>query len=198
MKSDGYAALDYMKTAIGFLDATEDRLQLARAHLLCAQMMNLDARPNEAKRHLAEAEELLRQGADATDLGVLRAEQAKVAAMEHRARPTMTLAQQAAALLGDDERHVGLREQVLGIAHAITGDMGKASLHFKQAVDHLEAKRQWREAADAARSWARYARAAGRTREASDAMDRAAVLGVRQMGAERRRAQAREGEHSRA
>lgn len=187
MKSEGYAALDYIKTAIGFLDATEDRLQLARAHLLCAQMMNLDARPGAA-HHLAEAEELLRQGADATDLGVLRAEQAKVAATEGRADDTLSLATEADELLGDDVRHSGLKAHVLGIAWAVMGDIDRASPHFRSAVDELEQLRQWREAAEVARSWARYLRAAGR--EAQEALDRAAVLGVRQMGAERRRARA--------
>jgi transcriptional regulator with XRE-family HTH domain len=201
MKSEGYAALDYIKTAIGLLDASEDRLQLARAHLACAQLTNLDARPAEAARHLAEAEELLRQGADATDLGVMRAEQAKVAAMEGRADDTMSLAREADELLSDDVRYSGLAAHVLGIAFAVMGDIDQASPHFQRALDDLEERRQWREAADVARSFARHLRAVGRAAEASDVMDRAAVLGARQMGSERRRAQAREqheGRRSRA
>jgi tetratricopeptide (TPR) repeat protein len=198
MKSEGYAALDYIKTAIGFLDATEDRLQLARAHLACAQLTNLDARPREAAHHLAEAEELLRQGADATDLGVLRAEQAKVAAIAGRADDTMSLATEADELLGGDVRYGGLAAHVLGIAFAVMGDIEQASPHFRRALNVLEERRQWREAADVARSFARYLRAVGRPAEASDAMDRAAVLGARQMGSERRRAQTREHEGRRS
>jgi tetratricopeptide (TPR) repeat protein len=198
MNAEGYAALDYIKTAIGFLDATEDRLQLARAHLACAQLTNLDARPREAARHLAEAEELLRQGADAVDLGVLRAEQAKVAAIENRADDTMDLATEAAELLDGDVRYGGLKEHVLGIAHALMGDIDQASPHFRRALDDLEERRQWREATDVARSFARYLKDVGRSAEASDLWDRAAVLGARQKGSERRRSQAREGERSRA
>ena len=201
MKSEGSAALDYIKTAIGFLDATEDRLQLARAHLLCAQMLNLDGRPQEAASHLAEAEELLlRQGTDAGDLGVLRAEQAKVAAAEDRYDDTMTLATEAHELLYGDVRHNGLADHVLGVAFAVLGDMDEASPYFKRAIDHLEGQRQWREAADVARSFARHLRAAGRSAEASDVTDRATALGARQMVSEHKRAQARdhEGERSRA
>lgn|GEM_PF-263354 len=199
MKSEGYAALDYIKTAIGFLDATEDRLQLARAHLLCAQMLNLDGRPEDATRHLAEAEELLlRQGADAGDLGVLRAEQAKVAAAEGRADDTMRLATEAHELLYGDVRHNGLADHVLGIGFAVIGDIDEASPYFTRAMDHLEQWRQWREAADVARSFARYLRAVGRSVEASDVTDRATALGARQMVSEHRRAQARKGERSRA
>src|SRR5919109_700798 len=152
MKSEGSAALDYIKTAIGFLDATEDRLQLARAHLLCAQMLNLDGRPQEAASHLAEAEELLlRQGTDAGDLGVLRAEQAKVAAAEDRYDDTMTLATEAHELLYGDVRHNGLADHVLGVAFAVLGDMDEASPYFKRAIDHLEGQRQWREGAEGGR-----------------------------------------------
>jgi tetratricopeptide (TPR) repeat protein len=190
MRSEGYAALDYIKTAIGFLDATEDRLQLARAHLACAQLTNLDARPDEAAHHLAEAEELLRQGADATDLGVLRAEQAKVAAIEGRTEDTMSLAIEADKLLGDDVRYSGLKAHVLGIAFALAGDLDQAGPHFQKAVDELERRRQWREATEVARSWARLLRAAGRASEALDVMDRAAILGARQLGAEARQARA--------
>jgi transcriptional regulator with XRE-family HTH domain len=190
MRSEGYAALDYIKTAIGFLDATEDRLQLARAHLACAQLTNLDARPREATRHLTEAEELFRQGADATDLGVLRAEQAKVAAMEGRADDTFRLAAEADELLGDDVRYSALKAHVRGIAYALMGDIDQAGLYFQTAVYELERRRQWREATDVARSWARLLRAAGRAAEALDVMDRAAVLGARQLGAETRQARA--------
>ena len=108
--------------------------------------------------------------------------------MEERADDTMTLATEAADLLGDDVRYSGLREQVLGIAFALAGDLDQAGPHFQSAVDELERRRQWREATDVARSWARFLRAAGREGEAFDVMDRAAVLGARQVGAETRRA----------
>jgi tetratricopeptide (TPR) repeat protein len=186
MQSEGYAALEYITRAIGHLDASEDRLQLARAHLACAQLTNLDARPEEAKHHLAEAEELLRQGADATDLGVLRAEQAKVAALERRAHDAMRLAKEAEALLGDDVRYVGLKAQVLGLAYALNRDLDAAAPHFSLAIEELERRRQWREATEVARSWARSLRTAGRTEQALEVMDRAAVLGARQLGVESR------------
>jgi transcriptional regulator with XRE-family HTH domain len=185
MDSEGHAALDYIKRAIGFLDASEDRLQLARAHLACAQLTNLDARPEEAKHHLAQAEELLAQEADAVDLGVLRAEQAKAAALEHRAADTMRLAEEAAELLGDDIRYTGLKAQVLGIAYAINRDLDTASPYFEQAINELEERQQWREATEVARSWARALRTAGRDAEALDAMDRAAVLGAHQLSSRR-------------
>ena len=186
MNAEGYAALEYMTRAIGHLDASEDRLQLARAHLACAQMCNLDGRPEEAKHHLAEAGEILRQGADATDLGVLRAEQAKVAVLERRGHDAMRLAKEADALLGDDVRYIGLKAHILALAHALNRDLDAAAPHFNLAIDELERRRQWREATEVARSWARILRAAGRDAEALDVMDRAAVLGARQFGVESR------------
>jgi tetratricopeptide (TPR) repeat protein len=186
MNAEGYAALEYMTRAIGLLDSGEDRLQLARAHLLCAQMCNLDGRAEEAQHHLAEAEELLRQGADATDLGVLRAEQAKLAALKRRGHDAMRLAKEAEALLGDDARHIGLKAHVLGLAHALNRDLDAAAPHFSLAIDELERRRQWREATEVARSWARTLRTAGRTEEALEVMDRAAVLGARQLNVESR------------
>lgn len=187
MKYEAHAAMGYMGSAIGVLQATDDALQLARAHLLCAQMETLDARADEgarreAARHLAEAEPLLALGADASDLGVLHAERAKLAALDGDAEATGREAQDAARLLGDDVRFTPLRAYVLGLAAALAGDLDAAQPNFETAVEELGRRQQWREATEAARAWARILRAAGRETEALDVMEEAAVLNARHVG----------------
>ena len=187
MRFEAHAALSYIHSAIGVLRATEDTLQLARAHLACAQLINLDTRTDEpsrrhAARHLAEAEPLLALGGDDTDLGVLRAEQAKLASLEEDAEGTMRLATEAAGFLGEDVRYRGLRSHVLGIAYALNGDMEQAEPNFVAALNELEQRRQWREGTEVARVWARFLRAAGRETEALDVLEHATVLNARQVG----------------
>src|SRR5919106_1969531 len=45
-------ALEYARRAVALLEATEDAQHLARAHLLCAWIMGLEEKPNEAQPHL--------------------------------------------------------------------------------------------------------------------------------------------------
>src|SRR5204862_1224963 len=140
------------------------------------QLLNLDGKPEPAARHLAHAEPLLSRAAERSEVGVLRAEQAKLAAHRGEAERALELADEAAHLLGDDARHVGLREHTLGVAHAAASDVDEASRHFKAALSELEERRQWREASAAAREWGAILRKAGREGEAFEAIDRAIRL----------------------
>src|SRR5436305_961998 len=105
-EADSAGALVHIHRAIGLLEPTEDTHNLALAHLLCAQLLNLDGRSREAGRHLEQAERLFVLGAEESDLGVLRAEQAKRAAALGHAEEALARAREAERLLGDDERHL--------------------------------------------------------------------------------------------
>jgi transcriptional regulator with XRE-family HTH domain len=176
---DAKTALAHMRRAIGLLAATEDTFQLARAHLLCAQLLSLDGRPEAAARHLAHAEPLLLQAGEQSEIGVLRAEQAKQAVRNGDSERALELATEAAGLLGDDARHIGLREHALGAAHAAAGDVDQAAPHFAAAMNDLAGRGQWREATVVARDWGNVLRAAGRHEEAFEAFEQAMRYGDR-------------------
>lgn len=184
---DAHAAIDYVQEAIGLLQAADDALQLAKAHVLCAQMHSLDARNDdrarrETERHLDEAEPLLLRRAEPSWHGVLYAERAKLAALNGDAEKTSQLATEAARLIGDDLRFSGLRSYVLGLGFAMSDDLDQAQPHFEAAIDELAGKKSWREATEVARVWGRFLRKHGREIEALDVLEQATVLNAHQVG----------------
>lgn len=183
MQADSDAALDYVARAIGLLDASDDSLQLARAHLLSAQIGNLDGRVKETGHHLAQADRLLALGGDTDDIGILRAEQAKHAAKSGQPEHALRLAHEAVAALEEDTRFAATAWHALGVAQASAGDLESAEASFSRAVDRLTERRQWREAAATARDWAAAVREAGRETEAYDLLERALFLELRETGA---------------
>jgi tetratricopeptide (TPR) repeat protein len=90
--ADSDGALAYIRRAIGLLESSEDTYNLALAHLLAAQMTSLDGRVDEAGRHLERADRLFLLGADQSDVGILRAEQAIHAAALEQAEEAMARA----------------------------------------------------------------------------------------------------------
>jgi transcriptional regulator with XRE-family HTH domain len=186
--ADSEGALAYIRRAIGLLEASEDTYHLALANLRAAQLLNLDGRSEEAGRHLERADRLFLLGADQSDLGILRAEQAIHAAALKDADEAMARATDAARLLGDDARHLGLKWQALASAHRLAGDVNQAESYYSKALDVLTEQKQWREAATVAREWGRFLRELGRESEAFDVMDRAAVLHIRHVGKQAARA----------
>lgn len=186
MAGDPGAANRQMSQAIAILEATDDTLALARAHLANAQMLALNAETDEAAAQLHQAERLIELVGDRDDLGVLRAEQAKLAARAGDAETAVKRARQAEELLASDARHQADAQHALGAAYAAAGDIDAADAAFKLAVDLIEARSQRREAAQIAREWARALRAAGHESEAFSVMERATILAVRNMGAEAR------------
>ena len=173
-------ALDYARRAVALLEATEDTLHLARAHLLCAWIMGLEEKATEAQPHLAKAEALLAGNADPTDLSMLRVEQAKVAAQLGNGNEAVSRAREALDVLGDHlELQQGSAWWALAEGLALQRDVGAATDAFRRAVDSLDATSQWREAAQACRRWAKVLRDAGRDAEALDALERATDYAVR-------------------
>jgi transcriptional regulator with XRE-family HTH domain len=106
MEADSDAALDRMRRAIGLLESSEDTYHLALAHLASAQMLGMDERVDEAERHLAHAERLLVLRGDSSDLGVLRAEQAKRAAAGGRAEDAVALEKRGRLIVGVSVGHM--------------------------------------------------------------------------------------------
>jgi tetratricopeptide (TPR) repeat protein len=118
-------------------------------------------------------------GAERSELGVLRAEQAKQAAYRGEPERALELAQEVARLLGDDARHVGLREHALGAAKAAGGDLDAATPHFEAALADLAARHQFVSATSTAREWAAILREHGRQEEAFETFERAIQMSDR-------------------
>lgn len=173
-------AMEYALRTINLLEEADDAVQLARAHVFAAQMLNREDEFGEAERHLEAAAEGLGTSADAIDLGLLRSEQAKIAAVRGDGEAAMALALEATRLLRDDVRYGGNKWHAVAAAQAAAGDVDGASASYGNAVRVLEERRQWREAAHVARESARFLRTARREDEAWEFLDRAAALGGRQ------------------
>jgi tetratricopeptide (TPR) repeat protein len=180
MQADSDAALGYMARAIGLLEVSDDTLQLARAHLVSGQICNLDGRVTEAGKYLAQADRLFALDADTDDLGNLRAEQAKHAAKLGDPQRALALARDAIEALADDSRYAAGAWHALAMAQAAGGDLVAADASFRTAVDRLQGRRQWREAASVARDWADALREAGRPEDAQERLNEARLLDRRE------------------
>jgi tetratricopeptide (TPR) repeat protein len=174
------SALDYVRRAIALLEATEDSLHLARAHLLAAWIIGSQGNADQTGRHLDLAERLLGPNAEAIDLAQLRIEQAKRAALLADGDEAVRRAREARELLrGNHGLEQGSASWALAEGLALQGDIDAAVEEFGRAVDELGEGRRWREAAQACRGWARMLRKAGREAEALDVLERATDLAVR-------------------
>ncbi|HYZ79095.1 MAG TPA: helix-turn-helix domain-containing protein [Gaiellaceae bacterium] len=174
------AALDYARRAIALLQATDDSLHLARAHLLAAWIMGAQGNAEASGRHLDFAERLLGPHPEPVDLARLRTEQAKRAALLGNGDEAVERARAALELLGDTyELDQGSAAWALAEGLALQGDIDAAGKEFERAVTLLSENRRLREAAQAARGWGRMLRNAGREAEALDVLERATDLAVR-------------------
>jgi transcriptional regulator with XRE-family HTH domain len=174
------AALDYARRAIALLQATDDSLHLARAHLLSAWIMGAQGNAEASGRHLELAERLLGPHPESVDLARLRTEQAKRAALLGDGDEAVGRAREALELLGDSyELDQGSAAWALAEGLALQGDVDAAGKEFDRAVTLLSDNRRLREAAQAARGWGRMLRNAGREAEALDVLERATDLAVR-------------------
>ena len=174
------AALDYARRAVALLQATDDSLHLARAHLLSAWIMGAQGNSEASGRHLELAERLLGPHPEPIDLARLRTEQAKRAALLGEGDEAVARAREALKLLGDSyEVDQGSAAWALAEGLALQGDVDKAGKEFDRAVKLLSDNRRLREAAQAARGWGRMLRNAGKEAEALDVLERATDLAVR-------------------
>jgi len=152
---DPDSALRYAREALALYRTTEDTRGLAQAHLICAQLLNLERKWREAAQHLQRADVLLTAtGADRDDTAVLRAEQGKAAAWSGDGAEGLRRAREADVLLGERESlHQGAKWHAFAAAYAALGDIESAEPYFQRALDFLTERRQWREAMLLAREW---------------------------------------------
>jgi len=177
---DPDAALRYAREALALYRMTEDVRGLALAHVLNASLLNLERKWWEAEKHLAKADFVLTAtGASPQERGVLRAEQAKVAAWSGDGEKALALAEEADELLRGEHMQDGVRAHAFAAAHVALDDAASAEPYFQRALDFLTEHRQWREAAMLAREWAELARARGQTDKALELMDRATGFSFR-------------------
>jgi tetratricopeptide (TPR) repeat protein len=177
MEGHAQAGLRHLRRAIALLESTEDTLHLARAHLLCSQILLLDGQPEPAGPHLEQAERLFELGGDAVDLGAVRAQQGKRAAQLRDADEAIARAKESLELAGDSP--LGSAYFALGLGHTLNGDVEAADDAYRKAVSVLRDRSEWREAVQACRAWADALRAAGRSAEAFEVLETAAELAER-------------------
>jgi len=173
-------ALANVRKAIALLQATEDTVHLARAHLLAAGITLARDDADTAEEHLDQAEHILGPAAAVSDAVEIKIRRSRVAALRGDAGAAVALAREALALIEEDAKlDEGLAQMALADGLALAGDTAAAGDAFRRAVDLLERQGRWRDAMNACRNWARMLRQTGSEVEALDVLDRAAELGMR-------------------
>jgi tetratricopeptide (TPR) repeat protein len=168
------AALENFRRAIGLLEATDETMHLARAHMACAEAgMIADGDGDGVGRHLDEAERLVALRPDASDLAVVRRLRAMHAARAGDFGEAERLGQQALDLTAELPNEHGQAWWAIAEARAGAGDPD-ADDAFRHAIDVLRDHGTVRNYANVLRAYGRYLRDAGREREALDVFERAA------------------------
>jgi transcriptional regulator with XRE-family HTH domain len=172
-------ALANVRKAIALLQATDDTLHLARAHILASGITLSRGDPDGAEDHLDRAEQLLSVPAAAEDAVEIMIQRARIAGLREQGEIAIELARRALALNADrnpvDE---GRAFSALGDGLAMTGEHAAADEAFRRAVEVLEHQGQWRDATTACRSWAKMLREQGREEHALDVLERATELSM--------------------
>jgi transcriptional regulator with XRE-family HTH domain len=173
-------ALTNVRKAIALLQATEDTVHLARAHLLAASITLSRDDAGAAERHLDQAEQFFGASAVAEDVIEIKIRRSKIATLQGRADDAVALARDALTLAPEGSAYdQGLGHSVLADALALRGEIDPADEAYSRAVELLEAQGRWRDATSACRAWAHMLREQNRDQQALDVLDRAAELGVR-------------------
>jgi transcriptional regulator with XRE-family HTH domain len=179
MEGHSSEALEYIRSAIALLKATDDTLTLARAYLLAAGVELRDRSAPEARRHLELAESLLGTAPQRLDVGMLRIGQSRLATLDGDALAAVERARDALALLGDFHGDTqGAAVYALASALALQRDDIGANDAYRRAVDLLTAHGRRVDAGEAALEWANFLRERGRDEEAEPILRRAYDLGV--------------------
>ena len=182
-----FVALTNVRKAIALLQATDDTLHLARAHILAAGITLSRGDAVSAERHLDKAEQLLSTPAATEDVVEITIQRSRIAAIRGEASTAVVLARRALDLNqgkapGDDGRAFF----ALGEGLAQQGEHNGAAEAFRRAVEILEQEHQWREATSACRSWSKMLRDLGREEQALDVLERGTEFSMRAAPAEAR------------
>lgn len=175
--NDGRAhvALNYFRRAVSLLEATEDTLHLARAHLSCAWTLIANNEATDVGEHLESAERLFGTRPESVDAVMLRRLQASYALLLGDNETAIGRAREALRLAGDslpDER--GHAWFVIAEARAAEGSVSDAERAFEEAAALIEQHGTPRLRAACYRAWGRLLRDSGREAAALDVLERAA------------------------
>jgi tetratricopeptide (TPR) repeat protein len=169
------AALDYIRRAIGLLVATDDTLELARAHLLSGGILVSRGRAEEAGGRLDLAEELLGSNPSAADRAILETDRSRRSALLGEGDEAVRHATSALEGARDElQRERGSALWALAEGLALTGDTDGANEAFETATALLGEHGERRDYAEAYRAWGKFLRRAGREQEALEVLERAA------------------------
>jgi transcriptional regulator with XRE-family HTH domain len=172
-QANARAALDSFRHAIALLEATDDTLHLARAHMACAEMAMMPGAGGEAtESHLANAEKLLGQ-ASGEDLVMLRRLQAMAAVHAQEFQRAEDFGQQALEFAVELPNQAGQAWWAIAEARAGAGKPG-ADDAFCKAIDLLHEHGTIRDYANLLRAYGRYLREIDREHEAMEIFERAA------------------------
>ena len=164
-------ALENIRRAAALLEATEDRRQLARAHILWAELLTRSNKPHDAEAHLELAETMLGGHAEAEDIQWLHTQRAHQAADTDRPTAAFQYAQDAIAQNRDDPVELASAHWALAKAHTLTNNLEAASQAFSTAADLYAQGRQWRQHLTVSRAWASALKQAGQTDSALEVLE---------------------------
>lgn len=170
-------ALDYMRRAIALLEATDDTLHLARAHVMCARIELSQDAAHDALAHLEVAESLFGPTVEPLDQGLLRQLGARQALLVNEPEQAETLAREALEAFGS--HHEGERaETLLALADAVAarGRAADAEPIYREAIALLTEHKRERELAQAYAGLGRVLETTGRADEARDVFAHAQQL----------------------
>ena len=167
-------ALENFRRAVALLEATDDTLHLARAHIACADAAITDGNETEnAVRHLRQAERLLGSRPEADDLATVRRMQSMCATQQGEFELAERLGHEALSLASDHPNEHGQAWWAIADARAGAGEPD-ADRAFEQAIELLHIHGTVRHYTNVLRAYGRYLRDAGREHEALDVFERAA------------------------
>ena len=173
------SAVRDMRLAIVLLDQTEDSVELARAHLFCAEVSLWGGDVEQAERHLPLAARLLDLPAEARDLGVLDSCKALLHARRSEYDEAERDAQAALDALREAPADQGIAWTAIALALAGRGDLDSAHDAFANGVAALIASEEYGQAASVSHEWRAQMVAAGRPTAAAEAAERAVELSSR-------------------
>ncbi len=172
-------ALEYIRSAIALLKATDDTMTLARAYLLAAGAELRRQAASAAEQNLEAAESLLGAHPEPADLGMLRIGKSRLAALNGDADAAVDQARGALTVFGDFHgAEQGAAVHALARGLAMQGDETGAHDAYRRAVDLLTVHTRRADAGEAALEWANFLRERGREDEAEPILRRAYDLGV--------------------
>jgi tetratricopeptide (TPR) repeat protein len=164
-------ALEHFRRAVALLEATEDTLHLARAHLAVAGSALLTEALADTERHLDTADRLLGPRPEPIDRVMLLRMRADLAVRRGDAATAVRLGAEAAQDASDLPAQRGLALAAQAAGFALTND-NRADDVYREAIELLLAHGTRRDRSDAVRAYARYLRTNGRDGEALDVLER--------------------------